>query len=172
MPLLRVQSFANTLDIEEDTDRLRDPAHAHAWLTSAGLIDEDAELGESDLREARACRGALRTLLAHNASGPAPTDQELAPLRDLAQRSRPSVTIGPTGTVELSCQGDLVDGLVGLLLIVGDAQSDGTWSRLKLCANPDCGWAFYDRSRNQQGSWCSMAVCGNRLKNRRFRARG
>ena len=51
------------------------------------------------------------------------------------------------------------------------ALADGTWSRLKLCANPDCDWAFYDRSRNRQGAWCTMEVCGNRLKNRRFRAR-
>ncbi|MBV8999263.1 MAG: CGNR zinc finger domain-containing protein, partial [Solirubrobacterales bacterium] len=40
-----------------------------------------------------------------------------------------------------------------------------------LCANPDCEWAFFDRSRNQQGSWCAMETCGNRLKNREFRAR-
>ena len=72
------------------------------------------------------------------------------------------------GRVQLSAD----DGLLGLLLTVRDAQADGSWSRLKLCANPDCGWAFYDRSRNQQGAWCSMATCGNRLKNRRFRARG
>ncbi|MBV9917386.1 MAG: CGNR zinc finger domain-containing protein [Solirubrobacterales bacterium] len=27
------------------------------------------------------------------------------------------------------------------------------------------------RSRNQQGHWCDMAVCGNRIKNRKLRAR-
>jgi predicted RNA-binding Zn ribbon-like protein len=42
---------------------------------------------------------------------------------------------------------------------------------MRVCANPDCRWVFYDRSRNQQGHWCDMAVCGNRLKNRRLRAR-
>jgi predicted RNA-binding Zn ribbon-like protein len=42
---------------------------------------------------------------------------------------------------------------------------------LKVCANSECQWAFYDRSRNQQGNWCDMAVCGNRLKNRQLRAR-
>ena len=40
-----------------------------------------------------------------------------------------------------------------------------------MCGNSECRWAFYDRSRNQQGLWCEMAVCGNRLKNRAFRAR-
>ena len=31
--------------------------------------------------------------------------------------------------------------------------------------------AFYDRSRNHGGTWCDMASCGNKLKNREFRAR-
>jgi hypothetical protein len=33
---------------------------------------------------------------------------------------------------------DLRAGLLGLLLTVRDAQADGTWSRLKLCANSEC----------------------------------
>jgi predicted RNA-binding Zn ribbon-like protein len=66
---------------------------------------------------------------------------------------------------------DVEDRLFGLLLVIRQAQQDGTWRRLKVCANPDCRWVFYDRSRNQQGNWCDMAVCGNRIKNRQLRAR-
>jgi predicted RNA-binding Zn ribbon-like protein len=62
-------------------------------------------------------------------------------------------------------------GLLGLLLSIRDAQADGSWDRLKLCGNPDCRWAFYDRSHSRRGSWCDMASCGNRLKNRNLRAR-
>jgi predicted RNA-binding Zn ribbon-like protein len=43
---------------------------------------------------------------------------------------------------------------------------DGTWDRLKACPGHDCGWAFYDHSRNQTGRWCSMSVCGGRAKAR------
>jgi predicted RNA-binding Zn ribbon-like protein len=32
-------------------------------------------------------------------------------------------------------------------------------------------WAFYDRSKNRSGHWCSMRVCGNRAKARQFRER-
>ena len=46
------------------------------------------------------------------------------------------------------------------------AMIDGTWSRLKVCPGHDCGWAFYDGSRNQTGRWCSMSVCGGRAKAR------
>jgi predicted RNA-binding Zn ribbon-like protein len=58
-----------------------------------------------------------------------------------------------------------------LLLAIRDAQHDGTWPRLKACGNPDCRWAFYDRSHSQVGAWCNMASCGNRIKNRRLRQR-
>jgi hypothetical protein len=83
------------------------------------------------------------------------------------------LTIGDDGQVGLENpeQGAIVDGLFGLLLIMRGAQDDGTWPRLRVCANDDCRWAFYDRSRNQHGSWCDMATCGNRLKNRELRAR-
>ena len=61
--------------------------------------------------------------------------------------------------------------LIELLLIMRDAQRDGSWARLKACANDECQWAFYDRSRNHGGTWCEMSACGNKLKNREFRAR-
>jgi predicted RNA-binding Zn ribbon-like protein len=47
--------------------------------------------------------------------------------------------------------------------------AEGTWPRLKACRN--CHWAFYDTSKNRSGTWCSMQLCGNRLKTRRFRSR-
>ena len=61
--------------------------------------------------------------------------------------------------------------LLTLLLVIRDAQHDGTWPRLKACGNPDCRWAFYDRSHSRAGAWCDMATCGNRIKNRRLRQR-
>jgi predicted RNA-binding Zn ribbon-like protein len=42
---------------------------------------------------------------------------------------------------------------------------------LKICTNDECQWAFYDHSRNRSGAWCTMAVCGNRMKGRAFRRR-
>ena len=43
--------------------------------------------------------------------------------------------------------------------------------RLKLCANPGCGFAFVDTSTNATRRWCYMRYCGNRLKARAFRRR-
>jgi len=43
--------------------------------------------------------------------------------------------------------------------------------RIRVCANPDCRWAFYDESRNRTRRWCSSQACGNVMKVRRHRAR-
>ena len=39
--------------------------------------------------------------------------------------------------------------------------------RLRPCANTDCRLFLIDRSKPNNARWCSMAVCGNRMKARR-----
>ena len=38
--------------------------------------------------------------------------------------------------------------------------------RIKQCGN--CGYLFVDNSKNRSRRWCSMEICGNRVKARRF----
>ncbi|WP_032075981.1 CGNR zinc finger domain-containing protein [Clostridium drakei] len=40
--------------------------------------------------------------------------------------------------------------------------------RIKLCENPECGWIFYDESRNRTRKWCDN-TCATLIKVRRFR---
>jgi predicted RNA-binding Zn ribbon-like protein len=62
-----------------------------------------------------------------------------------------------------------------LLAIAVDAIATGRWHRLRAC--PDCGWVFYDSSRNARRTWCSMTgaggarACGSIAKTRAYRAR-
>jgi predicted RNA-binding Zn ribbon-like protein len=39
--------------------------------------------------------------------------------------------------------------------------------RLRPCANDECALFLLDRSKANTARWCSMAVCGNRMKARR-----
>ena len=152
-PLLLVQAFVDTLDLDLRTDVLAHADEARAWLADAGLRDpEPSRPGQADpdfaadLQLARDVRESLRALIAHNTDGQVRLGTRTSPKR-------------------------LAEGLAGLLLSIRDAQADGSWDRLKLCGNPDCLWAFYDRSHSRRGAWCEMASCGNRLKNRSLRAR-
>jgi predicted RNA-binding Zn ribbon-like protein len=172
-PLLVVQSFVNTRDLENRTDLLADAESATGWLRRAGLLGPENTADAGELRAVREFREGIRALLARHGRGPAPAASELDPLQAVARASRPRLTIDPAGQVELvpGPGGELAAGLTRLLLIIRDAQRDGTWSRLKTCGNPDCLWAFYDRSHSRRGAWCDMASCGNMIKNRNLRAR-
>jgi predicted RNA-binding Zn ribbon-like protein len=171
-PLDRVQSLVNTIDIEIRQDRLANPDDARPWLVDNDLLAPQAELTNADLDLLRAVREALRAMLVHNAGGAPPNKNALAALKTVADGARARAELGNDGRVHLAAHGDSVrDRLLQLLLIIRDAQRDGTWGRLKACANDECRWAFYDRSRNHGGTWCEMALCGNKLKNREFRAR-
>jgi len=49
--------------------------------------------------------------------------------------------------------------------------AEGDPTRIKICANPDCGWVLYDESHNRTRRWCDVRECGNLIKVRRFRER-
>jgi predicted RNA-binding Zn ribbon-like protein len=173
MPLLLVQSFVNTWDGDHGSDLLLDPAAARGWLAAAGLWHADRAPEPAELDLARRVRESIRAMLVANGGGPQPAPADLQAIRGAAQDSRPALQIGPDGQVSLHAEpaGPLEAGLVTLLLAIRDAQRDGTWQRLKACGNPDCRWAFYDRSHSRAGAWCDMTTCGNRIKNRRLRQR-
>lgn len=42
--------------------------------------------------------------------------------------------------------------------------AEGSRAPIRICANPQCGLFFYDKSRTHRRRWCSMSVCGNRSK--------
>lgn len=44
-------------------------------------------------------------------------------------------------------------------------------SRLRRCPGEDCGWLFFDTSKNRSRQWCDMKDCGNFAKVKRFRER-
>jgi hypothetical protein len=190
-PLLLVQAFVNTKDLDLGTDLLAEAGPASEWLHLAGLLDPGATAGPADLRTAQAAREDIRALLLRNghdgdlADGNLSTapsggglnagsrDADLSGLSEVARAARPELAIEPGGQVRLDPgPGDRPgSGLARLLLIIRDAQRDGTWQRLKICGKADCLWAFYDRSHSRAGTWCDMASCGNLVKNRNLRAR-
>jgi len=164
-PLLLVQAYINTLALDDE---------ARAWLADAGLRDPGQPELAADLELARAFRESLRAMIGRNTGGPSLTEAGLRPLEQVTSEAAPRLEVTADCQVELECSEDgrrLADGLAGLLLTIRDAQADGSWDRMKLCGNPDCLWAFYDRSHSRQGAWCDMASCGNKLKNRSLRAR-
>jgi predicted RNA-binding Zn ribbon-like protein len=162
--------FVNTRDVEEETDAIADPELLEAWI--AGRTGEHAgDLDDADLTRVLALRESLRALLLAN-NGEETDAADLVPLREAAERTRIRTTFSSDGKLDLAPARSGLSGFEArLLLAIERLQSHGAWSRLKACTVDDCRWAFYDSTRNHSRTWCSMDVCGNREKTRRYRER-
>jgi predicted RNA-binding Zn ribbon-like protein len=160
-----VQAFTNSFwDLDAGgVDEWADLAGYRAWLGARGFAGGRAT--EEDRERAIALRAAIRALALRR-------DEEAARamLDRLAAASPLRVRFDPRPRHEPA--GDGPGDALGLVLgVLAEAMADGTWERVKACPGPHCGWLFYDASRNRSSQWCSMRICGNRVKGREFRAR-
>jgi predicted RNA-binding Zn ribbon-like protein len=179
-----VQTFVNSVDSEHGPDLFDDAAGLAEWLHRHGL---DADVGPDDPAVVREVREALRSLLHANNGAPhdpaaeavldrAARRARLEPAFGAAARSAraepavPAAALVPRAepavpAAALVPRAGGVDGAIGHILAAAfAAMLDGSWRRLKACPREVCGWAFYDRSTNASATWCSMRVCGGRVK--------
>jgi predicted RNA-binding Zn ribbon-like protein len=126
---------------------------------------------KGDFRRVLLLREALRGLLRAN-SEMEMTGYPVEVFNRLASDAPLTIHLQSDGLATLGPDIAGVDGAIARLVrIVFTAMTDGTWARLKTCRNERCQKAFYDTSKNRSGAWCSMAVCGSRLKARAYRHR-
>jgi predicted RNA-binding Zn ribbon-like protein len=166
-----LQRFVNSYnhDFPPEWDRIGTSERAQAWLRDKGLVGPRDRVSDADAAHLRELREALRALIVANHGG-TPDASAAGIIRRVAATARLSVTVDDAGRTALVPAGQGVDGAVAVLLgILHEAQRGGDWSRLKGCRQ--CGYAFYDRSRNRSAAWCAMAICGNRTKNRTYHRR-
>jgi predicted RNA-binding Zn ribbon-like protein len=170
-PLRLIQGFLNTHDIATGADAIRDAGGWRGWLVEHGLVGESAPVHAAEAQRAMALREALRELAEAN-SARRVAAAAVERLNETAGRCRLVARFDAQGRGRLAAEDAGAAGALGrLLAVVLTAMADGSWERLKICREDTCRRAFYDRSRNRSGAWCSMAVCGNRAKARLFRSR-
>lgn len=169
-----VQAFVNThwdLELDHGAELLHSPAALAGWLAARGLLPDGACLTRSDLRRAVAVREGIRAMLAAN-NGREVDDVAIQRLNGAVARGGVVIQFSGDGRPRFDQQRFDLDGALAFLLsIVSRSQLEGSWGRFKSCPGDDCGWAFYDYSRNQASAWCSMAICGSRAKARSYRRR-
>jgi predicted RNA-binding Zn ribbon-like protein len=134
-------------------DDLADTARARAWLAGAGGLGTEAEL-----RHVLRIRQALQAVV----RGEQPPDV-LAP-ELLGVTSILAMTDGQVAwTLSVPTERELAVRAV----LAWDALAKRSPGRLRPCANDECRLFLIDRSKANAARWCSMAVCGNRMKARR-----
>jgi predicted RNA-binding Zn ribbon-like protein len=164
-----VRDFVNTRDLEKGTDRIDEPQQLSSWMVERRLASAGPALTDEDVARARSLREALRAMLLANAGFPL-ISESVEQLNDATRATRLGVQAGNAGRVALLPVGEGLDRAIGRLLsTVFAAQENGTWSRLKACA--ECSWALYDRTKNRSVAWCDPAKCGARVRSRRYRER-
>jgi predicted RNA-binding Zn ribbon-like protein len=158
--LALVQAFVNTVDREHGPDLLDDDSGLREWLERRML---PADVAPGDHERAREVREALRMLLLANNGEP--RDPAAQPILERAARRARLEPVFPPDGAALAPRAEGFDGTLGRILAAAfAAMLDGSWTRLKACPRDVCGWAFYDRSTNASATWCSMRVCGGRVK--------
>jgi predicted RNA-binding Zn ribbon-like protein len=135
------------------TDNFADAARARSWLASVGGLGTEAEL-----QHVLGVRQALQSVV----RGEQPPDV-LAPALQGAARI-PSVTDGEI-IWTLSVPPDRELAVRAVLTWAALAKRNP--GRLRPCANGECRLFLIDHSKANTARWCSMAVCGNRMKARR-----
>jgi predicted RNA-binding Zn ribbon-like protein len=163
-----LQRFINSHnhDLPREWDRLGTPEKAQAWLQHKRLVGPEVRVSAADAARLRELREAIRALTIANQAGQ-PDAAAVGIVRRASRRARLRVDVDEAGRTVLEPDRPGVDGAVGTLLgILHEAQLTGQWRRLKGCRQ--CGYAFFDRSKNRSAAWCAMSICGNRTKNRTY----
>jgi predicted RNA-binding Zn ribbon-like protein len=163
-----LQRFINSYnhDFPREWDRIGTPESARAWLRQKQLVAPRDRISDADVARLRDLREAIRALAIANHGGQ-PGAAAAETIRRVSGTAQLGVVVDETGRTALEPTRRGVDGAVATLLgILHEAQLSGHWSRLKGCRQ--CGYAFFDRSKNRSAAWCAMSICGNRTKNRAY----
>jgi predicted RNA-binding Zn ribbon-like protein len=134
-------------------DALADPASAREWLIAHGGRGTRRE--RQHVLEARAAVQAV-------VRGEQPPGS-LAPLLDGVTLTPKVDATGVTWHPDIPADRELAVQAI----LTWDRLTKESPERLRPCANDECRLYLIDRSRTNSARWCSMAICGNRMKARR-----
>ncbi len=135
------------------TDVFADTARARAWLADAGGLGTEAEL-----RHVLEVRQTLQAVV----RGEQPAD-DLAP----ALQGVGYVPAMVDGQISWTLSVPPDREMATRAVLAWDALARHSPGRLRPCANDECRLFLVDHSKANAARWCSMALCGNRMKARR-----
>jgi predicted RNA-binding Zn ribbon-like protein len=178
-----VLDFCNTIagwDEPQPGDFLRTYDHLAVWAAAWDLIDDDtaaalrvrASQHPGAARAALSAAGQFRASVYKVLTAPE-AGADLDHVADAARRAYEAADLEPEGgggvrwtfsaSAGLRVPVHAVARSAAEFLISPDVQS------VRRCPGNECGWLFVDRSGRRR--WCTMAMCGNRNKVRRFAQR-
>lgn len=182
--------FVNTVEGRSSAsprERLASYADLLDWARQAGLLGGGQaralasearghpRRAEAAVTRGRALREALFGIFSAAAGGRDPAPADVGTLNAALSRALARRRLGIAGGRAAWAWDEGAAALDRPLWPVAVAAAELLVSpaleRVRECASDGCAWLFLDHSRNRSRRWCDMAVCGNRDKARRHRAR-
>jgi predicted RNA-binding Zn ribbon-like protein len=179
--------FANTVSTRREQERreyLNTYPELVAWSQHARLLTEEMAEGlprSADrrpdaavavLERAIALRETLYRIFSAVAQDQAPQSGDLAAVNAALHEALSRLKIQPSaGGFEWSW---IVDGndldrmLWPIIRSAAELLTSEELGRVRQCARNGCDWLFVDTSKNRSRRWCSMGMCGSRVKARRY----
>lgn len=179
--------FANTVsthDAATDREYLAGYDDLVVWARHAGILTQpEAEAlihnaarqpgpAAAALGRAVALREMIYRIFSAFVEGREPGGMDLAALNAGLREASARLEIAPSaGGFEWTWVLDKDELDRVLWPIAGSAANlltSADLGRVRQCARQGCDWLFVDLSKNQSRRWCSMELCGSRVKSRRY----
>lgn len=139
-----------------------------AWLRAAGLPKGRGRGGGDAIRLRDAIRTGAESLAAGRAVPPAAAAEIDRILRANAGAFR---LRGKGAALRLGFEPARPHPLAPVAEAAARLFTGSDRKLVRRCGNPACFLLFLDRTRNARRRWCSMTICGNRMKVAAWRAR-
>ncbi len=152
-------------------DYFKDYASVVEWGKASGILPKHSVVHPPSRRsvaELMKTRALICRLVLPIARGETPAESDLAAFNVRLQKvsSKLRLVSAKGRFVLINPADDPVERIViEAVRSVSDLLVSNQLDRM--CQCEECGWLFYDTSRNHLRRWCSMEVCGNRAKARR-----
>jgi predicted RNA-binding Zn ribbon-like protein len=157
---------------KQGDEQLADGAAIAKWFEEADA-GENADATDADAAVARELRDALLSILRAHVGcdeGGSQVPEAEARLHRAGLRFPVTLVVTAEGC-ELRPTGAGIDRSFSYLLsAVADLVSRGAWPRVKVCKNDSCYSAFFDKTKNSSGLYCSTA-CSGQMATRAYRGR-
>lgn len=179
--------FVNTMEWrgrENPIDNLKTYQDFVDWGFEKGLLREDESVQISDLARAnpekseqllkriKALRETLYCIFVAIIQNENAEERDLERLNKALSKALGHSTIVQTEDGfgwEVAGNKLALDWILNPILhSAAEALTSGDLHRLRECADQQCKWLFWDKSRNRSKRWCSMNDCGNRAKAKSF----
>nr|MBI3612312.1 CGNR zinc finger domain-containing protein [Nitrospirota bacterium] len=162
-PVDLLENFGNLVSWLAETQAL-DAAEAREAVRRWGGRPEGARV----FAEGRAFRAVLRAMVERVVNGKPVQSPALDAINKLLQNrvgySQLVRERGGFGRRFHSGSVEAIHLLVPLAEFASDLLCHYDQALIKRCQNPACILYFYDTTKNHARRWCSMSICGNRIK--------